>query len=113
MAAGLALELWAISVLGWRRAVDATAPPTEPEAPALVLAGPFAVVRRPQALGLVLLLAGAALAVRTAGMAVVALLGIAAAIAMARRSDRGLARRYGEAHARYRRAVPLLVPRVR
>jgi protein-S-isoprenylcysteine O-methyltransferase Ste14 len=113
VAAGVAIELWAVWVLGWGRFVDPTRPSPEPEAPALVLAGPFAVVRQPQAVGALLLFAGVAVAARNVGSAVVALLGIVVTIALARRLDRALARRHGEAHARYRRAVPLLLPRLR
>jgi protein-S-isoprenylcysteine O-methyltransferase Ste14 len=113
MVAGMALELWTVAVLGWRRILDPTATPADAEQPALVLGGPFAIVRQPHALGLVVLLVGAALALRSAAAAVPATLAIGAVIATAVRTDRMLADRHGEAHARYRRAVPLLVPRLR
>lgn len=113
LAAGVAVELWVAWLLGWRRALEPAAVPLDPDQPALVLAGPFRIVRQPQALGIVLMLAGTALARRTPAAAAVALLGAGLVIALARRYDAELARRHGEAHARYRRAVPLLVPRAR
>ena len=113
LAVGAALELWAVLVLGWRRALDLTAVPSDPELPRLVFAGPFRCARHPQSLGVLFLLAGAAVGVRSPGMWAVAGLGSALVTSMAVRHDRELAREYGEAYARYRDAVPLLVPRLR
>jgi protein-S-isoprenylcysteine O-methyltransferase Ste14 len=113
LAVGAALELWALFALGWRRTLDLTAAPPEPGLPRLVLGGPFRYVRHPQSLGLLLLLAGAAVGIRSAGMWVVAGLAGALVTSMAVRHDRELARELGEAYARYRDAVPLLVPRLR
>lgn len=113
LAVGAALELWAVLGLGWRRALDLTAAPPDPGLPRLVFGGPFRCVRHPQSLGVLLLLAGAAVGVRSTGMWVVA--GVAGALvtSMAVRHDHELAREFGEAYARYRDAVPLLVPRLR
>jgi protein-S-isoprenylcysteine O-methyltransferase Ste14 len=107
---GVALELWASLVLGWRRALEITDAPPDPAMPGLVFAGPFRVVRHPQSLGLLLILGGAALAMNRPGMWVAAGLAAAIVVAMAVRHDRELARHYGEAHARYRQAVGLLAP---
>ena len=110
LALGAVLEAWALLELGWRRALDLSDAPPDPAMPRLVFGGPFRVVRHPQSLGLLLIVVGTALAVRTAGLWVVAVLGAAFVIAMAVRHDRDLARDYGEAYARYRRQVPLLLP---
>jgi protein-S-isoprenylcysteine O-methyltransferase Ste14 len=110
VALGAAVEGWTAIELGWRRALDLTDAPPDPALPQLVFAGPFRFVRHPQSLGLLLILAGLALAVRGAGMWLLALLAGALVVAMAVRHDRELARRWGEAYARYRRAVPLLLP---
>jgi len=110
LALGAVLEAWALLELGWRRALDLTDAPPDPAMPRLVFGGPFRVVRHPQSLGLLLIVVGTALAVRTAGMWLVAVLAAAFVIAMAVRHDRELARDHGEAYARYRRQVPLLLP---
>jgi protein-S-isoprenylcysteine O-methyltransferase Ste14 len=107
---GVALQLWAGWVLGWRRAVEISDAPPDPALPRLVFAGPFRVVRHPQSLGLLLILAGAALAMRRPGMWVAAALAAIIVVAMAVRHDRELASQFGEAYARYRRAVGMLMP---
>ena len=111
--AGAALELWAVFILGWRRALDLKSGALDGERPRLVFAGPFGRVRHPQSLGVLLLLIGAAVAARSASMWSVAGLAGALTIAMAVRHDRELGREFGEVYARYRAAVPLLVPRLR
>ncbi len=111
--AGAALELWAVFVLGWRRALDLKSGALDAEEPRLVFAGPFRRVRHPQSLGVLLLLVGAAVAARSASMWSVACLAGALTVAMALRHDRELAREFGEVYARYRAVVPLLVPRLR
>ena len=110
---GAGLELWALLGLGWRRALDLTAEPPAAGLPRLVLGGPFRYVRHPQSLGLLLLLAGAALATRSPGTWAAAALAGALVTAVAIRHDRELAREFGEAYARYRAVVPLLIPRLR
>ena len=110
VALGAAVEGWAAIDLGWRRAMDLTDAPPEPALPQLVFAGPFRFVRHPQSLGLLLILAGLALGVRRGAMWVLATLAAMLVIAMAVRHDREMARRWGEAYARYRRAVPMLLP---
>lgn len=110
---GAAVELWAFVVLGWRRGLDLTAAPPDPALPRLVFGGPFGLVRHPQSLGLLLILASAALGFRNAPVWLVTALGGGLVIAMAVRHDRELARHCGEAYGRYRRAIPLLLPRLR
>lgn len=113
LALGAGVELWALLELGWRRALDLTAAPPDPALPQLVFGGPFGFVRHPQSLGLLLILAGAALDFRSAMTWPVAGLAGGLVIAAAVRHDRELAGRCGEAYARYQRAVPLLLPRLR
>lgn len=104
------LELWAVALLGWRRACDVSAVPPDPALSLLVFGGPFRLIRHPQMLGLLLLGAAAALQWRTPAMWLLALLVAVVVVAMARRDDRECAARFGEAYARYRRAVPFLLP---
>lgn len=113
MVMGLALQIWAGLELGWRRAVDLTDAPPDPALPALVFRGPFGRVRHPQSLGLLLLLSGLALVVSRPGLIVMAALMGGLVVAMALRHDAELARQFGESYARYRRVVPLLLPRLR
>lgn len=110
---GIGLELWAGSELGWRRALDLDDAPPDAALPLLVFGGPFIRIRHPQSLGLLLILAGAALAWRSIGIYAIAGIAGALVIAMALRHDRELARRFGDTYLRYQRAVPLLVPRLR
>jgi len=110
---GAAVAVWAVIVLGWRRAADLDDTPPDPALPRLVFAGPFGHVRHPQSLGLLLVLAGAAIAFRRPGLWAVAVLGAGVVIAMAVRQDRAMMREFGEPYERYQRAVPLLLPRLR
>jgi protein-S-isoprenylcysteine O-methyltransferase Ste14 len=110
---GIGLELWSGFELGWRRALDLDEAPPDPALPGLVLGGPFGFVRHPQSLGLLLILAGAAVAWRSTGIYATAGIAGALVVAMALRHDRELAQRFGDTYLRYRRAVPLLVPRLR
>jgi protein-S-isoprenylcysteine O-methyltransferase Ste14 len=112
VALGASVELWAVHELGWRRALERSAEPPDPVLPRLVLAGPFRLVRHPQALGLLLILGGAGLAAHSARTWLAAVLGGALVIAKTVGDDNALAREWGEAYARYRRAVPLLLPRL-
>jgi len=110
---GVGLELWAGFELGWRRALDLGDLPPDPALPQLVFRGPFGFVRHPQSLGLLLILIGAAVALRSVGMYAVAVGAGGLVIAMALRHDRELAQRFGDTYLRYRRVVPLLLPRWR
>jgi protein-S-isoprenylcysteine O-methyltransferase Ste14 len=110
---GVAIELWAVHELGWRRALERSNQPPDPVLPHLVLAGPFRLVRHPQALGLLLILGGAGLAAHSARAWLATVLGGVLVVAKTLADDNALAREWGEAYARYRRAVPLLLPRLR
>lgn len=107
---GALLELWAVLELGWRRGLDLTDAPPDAALPRLVFRGPFRWVRHPQSLGLLLILAGTAVASRSPAMWLVAIAVGALVVATALRHDRELARECGAAYERYRAAVPLLVP---
>jgi len=110
VALGVGLEIWAVIELGWRRALDVSDQAPDPALPRLVFAGPFRLVRHPQSFGLLLVLAGAALIFRSPRMWLGAGLAVALVAAVAIRDDRELGRQFGEAYARYRRTVPLLLP---
>lgn len=101
---------WAATVLGWRRWLDLDDAAPGPEQPPLVLGGPFGFVRHPQTLGLLFLLAAAACRWPRPGLWVVALTAAVVIVFLAVADDNRLAERFGEAYARYRRAVPFLVP---
>ncbi len=111
--AGAAWLAWAVATLGWRRFLDLSDAPPGPERPALVLGGPFALVRHPQSLGVLAMLLGTGLL--WSGPRTWLATGLAAAlvIAAARRDDARQAARFGAAYARYQQAVPFLVPRRR
>lgn len=113
IAAGAALLLWAAAELGWRRFLDLSDAAPGAERPALVLAGPFAYVRHPQSLGLLIVLAGTTALWSRPRMWLATVLAAAIVVAVARRDDHRQAARFGAAYARYRRAVPFLVPRWR
>lgn len=110
LALGAGLEAWAGLTIGWRRALDLTDLPDEAALPKLVFAGPFRLVRHPQSLGLLMLLAAAALIFVSPVMWLLAALAGGLVIAMALRDDREMAQQFGEAYARYQQRVPLLVP---
>lgn len=111
--AGTGLLAWAASELGWRRWLDLDDAPPAPESPPLVLSGPFAIVRHPQTLALLLLLAGAAACWPRLGLWVLALIAAALILALAAAEESRLAKRFGTAYARYQRAVPFILPRRR
>jgi protein-S-isoprenylcysteine O-methyltransferase Ste14 len=100
-------------VLGWKRWFDLDDGGLEAAPAPLVLAGPFRLVRHPQSLALLCVLAAAAVTGRRPAMVVLGVLGAAAVLALAARDDARLAGRFGEAYARYRQAVPFLLPRPR
>ena len=94
--AAVGLLVWCMTLLGWRRLLDLDDEPPEPESPPLVLRGPFGIVRHPQTLALLFLLAGAALRWP---------------IPRARAAEPRMLERFGEAFRRYQHAVPFLFPR--
>jgi protein-S-isoprenylcysteine O-methyltransferase Ste14 len=110
---GIAIEIWAVVTIGWRRAFDLTDAAPDPVLPKLVFRGPFAVVRHPQSLGLLFLLAATPFGLRSFAMAVLALASGAVVVGMAIRNDRELAAQFGPAYERYQRNVPFLVPLLR
>ncbi len=112
-AAGVALAVWAWSVLGSRRLVSSAHEPPNPVSPRLVFGGPYRLVRHPFLLAALLGLGGAAIATRWPWLWV----GWATAVVvlpwLTVREERRLVARFGEAYRRYQRAVPMLVPRPR
>ena len=110
-ALGAGLLGWALSVLGWRRWLDLDDAPQGPESPRLVLRGPFGVVRHPQTLALLFLLAGAAVRWPRPGLWVPALIAATLILALALSEEPRLIERFGVAYERYQRAVPFLLPR--
>lgn len=109
---GLLWLAWAWRELGWRRWFDADDAAPRAALPPLVLYGPFARVRHPQILGLLLVLLAEAVRWDRTGMWVVAAITAVILVALAQRDERRLEARFGEAYRRYQRAVPMLVPRV-
>jgi protein-S-isoprenylcysteine O-methyltransferase Ste14 len=88
--------------------------PRRGPAPAFVLAGPYLRARNPLYAGLVLALAGAALAAASWMLALAALVGGAGAhLWVVRVEEPRLAARFGTAYAAYRRRVPRWVPTLR
>ena len=99
IAAGLAVRGWAAAVLDKNRCLAVT--------------GPYAHTRNPLYLGSLLMGAGAVVAGGRPWLGA----GLLAALAVIyrgtiSREDDGLARRFGDSYARYRAAVPVLVPRL-
>jgi protein-S-isoprenylcysteine O-methyltransferase Ste14 len=109
--AGVGLLAWSAAVLGWRRWLDLADAPLEPESPPLVLRGPFGVIRHPQTLALLLLLAGASTRWPRPGLWVLALIAATIILGLAASEEPRLAKRFGTAYRRYQRAVPFLLPR--
>ena len=103
---GLAFWLLARRTLvAYGRVLDPAAPPPE-----LVTTGPFAIVRHPLALGVVIMALGPALAAAT-GLTWASF--AAVVVAMARRcwdDERELAAVFGDAYARYAATTPRLIP---
>jgi len=107
--AGVGLLGWAGRELGWLRGLDLDDTPPDPALPRLVLYGPFRRVRHPQMLALLCLLVAAGL-YWGRGMWVVVVVCGAVVVWLARRDERWMESGFGEAYARYRRAVPFLLP---
>lgn len=109
---GMALAGWAIRHLSLRRAFGG-----EIDAPAatstLVTTGPYALVRNPLYVGVLVALAGWTLALRSTIVALVSLCMAAHLVAMARWEQRELAARFGSAYEAYRRATRAFLPSYR
>ena len=76
-----------------------------------MLRGPFGIVRHPQTLALLFLLARAGLRWPQPGLWVPALVAATIAVALALADEPRMLERFGEAFRRYQRAVPFLFPR--
>ncbi len=100
----------AAAVLGWRRWLGVDSSPPLAEHPQLVVRGPFGLVRHPQTLGWLCVLLGGALWWPTPWIWFAAVVAALLLVLRARVQEAGMARRWGEAYARYRRAVPFLLP---
>jgi protein-S-isoprenylcysteine O-methyltransferase Ste14 len=87
--------------------------PRRGPSPALVLAGPYLRARNPLFAGLVLVVAGAALAARSWILAVAAgLIALAAHVWVVRAEEPRLRTRFGKAYAEYTTRVPRWLPRL-
>lgn len=106
--AGMGVGLWAGSALGWRRALGLDARPAQAALPALVFAGPYRFVRHPRALAVILLSLGAGWMAEPLPSWACVTTASGALIAAVWRERQLVG--FGEAYARYRKAVPFLVP---
>ncbi|MEO1252809.1 MAG: isoprenylcysteine carboxylmethyltransferase family protein [Pseudomonadota bacterium] len=79
---------------------------------ALIDTGPFAVVRHPRYLAVLIGVVGWALATNYAGAYIVSLLFTFVLIVITKMEERELLKRYGGAYEDYRRRVPMLIPRL-
>lgn len=85
----------------------------EGSAGALLTGGPYQLLRHPRYVALVLGIAGWALIANYTGVYVLLGLLIAALLVLIHLEERELLSRFGEPYRRYRRAVPMLIPRPR
>lgn len=109
---GIALYLWAFSTLGAMYGVSSTTAAELYEGHRLVESGPYALIRHPMYLGVLLVAAGALLIFRTWAMVVFAP-SACVVILRARREERLLAQEFGQAWLQYRAQVPAWMPRLR
>lgn len=92
--------------VGWRRIHAAQ------RTGALVTRGPYAVVRHPQYIGLLLMIVGALVQWPTLVTAVMAPLLAVTYLRLAGREERALRERFGAAYEKYARRTPAFVPKV-
>jgi len=109
---GLALSLWGRITLGEMYHVSSSTGVQLHADHRLVTHGPFAAVRHPMYLGLIVAATGGLLIYRTWTLVflVLAFLGLSS---RARREDEALAAEFGEEWEAYRRRVPGWIPRIR
>ncbi len=101
-----ALAAWGLRSIGSQRASQAEVRPDT----VVVTSGAFGVVRHPLYLSVLLLWAGAALALLGWALAVGFLLLVPAFVARSRAEERLLERHFGSAYRDYARRVPMLLP---
>ena len=104
-AGGLAFAVWARLVMGSNWGT----PMTQKDEPELVTSGPFRLVRHPIYSGLLLALAGTAIALSWPWLVVVALVGVYF-VYSASVEERFLAEQFPAAYPDYRRSTKMLVP---
>jgi protein-S-isoprenylcysteine O-methyltransferase Ste14 len=105
--AGAALALRSVLLLAGRGR------PQRGPRPAFVIAGPYTRVRNPLLLGLLLVLAGIAVATDSSGLGLLTLAAaVAAHVWVTRVEEPRLQARFGEAYREYLARVPRWVPRV-
>ena len=110
LAAGLPLWAWCILVFWWARGTPVPFnPPRE-----LVVAGPYARVRNPMAIGVFLSLFGLGFLLHSLSMVCgwTPMAFVLHAISVKRIEEPELAHRFGEKYRDYRRRVPMFFPRV-
>ena len=110
VATGLPLWVWCILVFRWARGTPVPFnPPRE-----LVVAGPYARVRNPMAIGVFVSLFGLGFLLHSLSMVCgwTPMAFVLHAIAVKRIEEPELERRFGEKYRDYRRRVPMFVPRV-
>lgn len=109
---GLGLWVWGRVTLGRMFGVSSSLGAQLYSDHQLITHGPFAFVRHPMYLGLIVAALGALLVYRTWGAAVLFANFLALSL-RARREEEALAAQFGEAWRAYRRRVPGWVPRIR
>jgi protein-S-isoprenylcysteine O-methyltransferase Ste14 len=108
LAAGGALRLWPVAVLGWRfSGLVAIQPGHE-----LVTTGPYRYIRHPSYLGLLISALGWGLAFNTAAGVVLALANIPPLVARMNAEERLLSSEFGAAYEAYRARTARLIPGV-
>ncbi len=109
---GLALVLWGRLTLGQMYNVSTSLGAQLYAGHQLVTRGPFAIVRHPMYLGILLVGSGGILLYRTWTFVFIAA-NFVGLLARARREEQALAAEFGEAWQAYRRRVPGFLPRLR
>ncbi len=108
---GIVLIIWSRMRLGKNYFVATSRGALLFEGHRLVMTGPYAVIRHPLYIGILLVGLGGTLLYRTWTMVFVTLMFLGLMI-RARREDEALAQHFGEEWQRYRRAVPAWLPKI-